>query len=317
MALIVNGERIGDSIIEQEAQSLRSQMQRMSAENRSQEGFDLAELEKKVPEWSKENVIERTLLRQEALKDTEPIPTEEVERVVEEIKKRHEGHDKQEASAVSGEDIRREVETRLRLDKLIGKISAKAASPKNKEVAEFYRKNREQFKLPERIHAAHIVKHVGDGVGEETARAAVEEAWQALEAGGVFKELADKFSDCPGSGGDLGRFPRGEMVEEFDQAVFGMEPGEVSPIFQTAFGFHIAKLYERFPETIRPLGEVRKEIEKQLHGQKQNRAIENFVDALRGKAEVREVVSSAEENVAVATASTAGQSREFGRSINE
>ena len=305
MALIVNGERIDDSIIQQEEQSLHSQMRRMAAENGAREGPDLAELEKNVPDWSKENVIERTLLRQEALKDTEPIPTEEVERVVEEMKKRHQGHDKQEASAVSDEDIRREVETRLRLDRLIGKITVNVSSPKNKEVAEFYRKNREQFKLPERIHAGHIVKHVGDGVGEETARAAVEEARQALEAGGVFEELADKFSDCPGSGGDLGRFPRGEMVEEFDQVVFSMEPGEVSPIFQTVFGFHMVKVYERSPETIRPLGEVREEITKQLHGQKQNRAIENFVDALRAKAEVREVVSAAGENVAAATESTA------------
>ncbi len=306
MALIVNGERIDDSIIQQEEQSLRSQMQRMSAENGAREGVDLAELEKNVPDWSKENVIERILLRQEALKDTAPIPTEEVDQAVEEVKKRYGGDDKQEASAVSDEDIRREVETRLRLDRLIGKITAKAPSPKNKEVAEFYRKNREQFKLPERIHAGHIVKHVGDGVGEETARAAVEEARQALEAGGVFEELADKFSDCPGSAGDLGYFPRGEMVEEFDQVVFAMEPGEVSPIFQTVFGFHIVKVYERSPETIRSLGEVREEITKQLRGQKQNRAVENFVDALRAKAEIREVVSSADENVTAATASTAG-----------
>ena len=306
MALIVNGERIDDSVIEQEQQSLRSQMQQMSAEKRGQEEFNLAELEKKVPEWSKENVIERILLRQEALKDTAPIPPEEVDQAVEEVKKRYGGDDKQEASPVSDEDIRREVETRIRLDRLIGAITAKAPSPKNKEVAEFYRKNRGTFKLPERIHASHIVKHVGEGVDEETARAAVEEAQQALDAGGVFEELADKFSDCPGSGGDLGQFPRGEMVEEFDQVVFGMEPGEVSPIFQTVFGFHIAKVYKRLPETVRPLGEVREEIEKQLQTQKQNRVIENFVDALRASAEVREVVSSAEENVTAAPVTKAG-----------
>ncbi len=306
MALIINGERIDDSVIQQEEQSLRSQMQRISTENGARQEVDLAELEKNAPDWSKENVIERTLLRQEALKDTETIPTEEVDQAVEEVKKRYGGDDKQEASPVSDEDIRREVETRLRLDRLVAKITAKVSPPKNKEVAEFYRKNREQFKIPERIHAGHIVKHVDDGVDEETARAKVEEARQALEAGGVFEELADKFSDCPGSGGDLGRFPRGEMVEEFDQVVFGMKPGEVSPIFQTVFGFHIAKVYERSAEKLRPLGEVREEIQKQIHGRKENRAIENFVDALRAKAEVREVVSSADENVAAAPENTSG-----------
>ena len=333
MALIVNGERIDDSIIEQEERSLRAQMQRMSAENNPRQRFDLAEVEKNVPEWSKENIIERTLLRQEALKDSAPIPADEIDQAVDQVKKRYETSgseggaggeaaagagesasgvakeetgEKQEPSPVSDEDIRREVETRLRLDRLVARITAKASTPKNKDVAEFYRKNREQFKLPERVHAGHIVKHVGDRVGEETARAAVEEARQALEAGGVFEELADKLSDCPGSGGDLGQFPRGEMVEEFDKIVFEMDPGEVSPIFQTVFGFHIAKVYEHLPETMQPLAEVQEEIKKQLHGQKQNRAVENFVDTLRAKAEVREVAESTEENVAAATESTAG-----------
>jgi len=345
MALIVNGERIDDSIIEQEQQSLRAQMQRMSAENPHGQGFDLAEVEKNVPEWSKENVIERTLLRQEALKDSAPIPADEIDQAVDQVKKRYgtsgseggaggeatsgseggaggeaaagtgesasgvakeETGEKQEPSPVSDEDIRREVETRLRLDRLVATITAKASPPKNKDIAEFYRKNREQFKLPERVHAGHIVKHVGDGVDEETARAAVEEARQALEAGGVFEELADKLSDCPGSGGNLGQFPRGEMVEEFDKIVFEMAPGEVSPIFQTVFGFHIAKVYEHLPETMRPLAEVQEEIKKQLHGQKQNRAVENFVDTLRAKAEVREVAASTEETVAAATEGSVG-----------
>ena len=323
MALIVNGEHIDDSIIQQEEQALRAQMQRMSAEDTPRQGFDLAEVEKNAPEWSKENVIERTLLRQESLKDSEPIPADEIEQAVEEIKNRfraeaskaeesdggeakEEGGGKPEPSPVSDEDLRREVETRLRLDRLVGKLTAKVSTPKNKEIAEFYRKNREQFKLPERVRAGHIVKHVGDGVDEETARSVVEEAQRALTAGGVFEEVADKLSDCPGSGGDLGQFPRGEMVEEFDQVVFEMEPGEVSPIFQTVFGFHIAKVYEHSPETTRPLAEVQEEIKKQIHSQKQNRAIENFVDGLRAKAEVREVVSSAEENVSMASESKAG-----------
>jgi hypothetical protein len=101
---------------------------------------------------------------------------------------------------------------------------------------------------PEMIHAGHIIRNVDETTADETtaedtALAAIRNAQQDMERGSSFEEAATRWSDCP-DGGDLGFFARGEMVPEFERAVLALRPGEVSGIFRTPFGFHIAKLYE-------------------------------------------------------------------------
>lgn len=290
MALRVNDERVGDEVIRREAEAMRARLQQMSPEEREHHGFDPVEMEKHLWDWAKENVIERTLLRQEAEKDNEPTPPEEVDKAIEDIKKRQPRNEDFQGHGGTDE-IRREIESRIRLDRLLGKITRDIKPPKKKDIADYYRKRKDQFRLPDMVHAAHIVKHTGDGVSEAAALGAIKQVQQELEAGGMFEELADRYSDCPGNGGDLGRFPRGKMVEEFDDVVFSLGQGKVSPIFQTVFGFHIAKVYEHTPARFRPLTEVQEEIEAQLYREKETKAVERFVDALRAKANVEEVPS--------------------------
>jgi len=81
-----------------------------------------------------------------------------------------------------------------------------------------------------------------------------------LNAGEDFRTLADQESDCKGNGGDLGWFTRGVMVEEFDDVVFGVPPGQRSSVFETRFGLHIVQVLEKRPPGIRPLSEVYEEI---------------------------------------------------------
>ena len=77
------------------------------------------------------------------------------------------------------------------------------------------------------------------------------------------------------------------MVQEFDDVVFSMKAGEVSPIFRSPFGFHIAKVYERKAEGVRDLSEVRGRIEELLTRRDKEECVEQFVDRLRAKADIR------------------------------
>jgi hypothetical protein len=281
MALLINGEYVDDSIIREEAKMLRPHM----AE--SMEGMDPLEFEAKVREWSRENVIERILLKQQALADPEPLPPEAIDKVLAEARQNNgEGC----AVTPSNEEvIRQDIELRLRTERVIEKVSAKVPPPRYKLVGEYYKKNREQFKQPEMIRVAHIVKNVDGNTTEEAALEAIRKAEEELRNGADFAEVADRYSDCAGRGGDLGYFPRGEMVEEFDDVVFALEINQTSGIFRTGFGYHIARLYDRKPEAIRDLADVRQDIENELHRQKKQEAVEKFLDGLREKADIQEV----------------------------
>jgi len=79
------------------------------------------------------------------------------------------------------------------------------------------------------------------------------------------------------------------MVPEFDAVVFALKPGEVSPVFRTAFGFHIAKVNARAEERMATFDEARPQIERLLMTQKHQSALERLCDYLRARAVVEEV----------------------------
>ena len=292
MALLINGERIEDDEITREAQTMRQSFEQIPLEQRERRGLDGSQLERNLWEWSRENVIERTLLRQEAQKDEDPVPAELVENALEEIKKNQRGEEQFSLSNTGDAELRAEIETRIRLDRLIGRITEKVKPPKSKDIAEHYRKNREQFHVAESVEAAHIVKNVDEKTDEETARAAIDVVAAKLADGADFAALADEHSDCPGNGGDLGRFPRGQMVDEFDDVVFAMEPGSISAVFRTSFGFHIAKLHEKKPEHLRTLSEARDDVQEALLERKKTKAVEDYVDRLKANAAIEDLVTA-------------------------
>jgi parvulin-like peptidyl-prolyl isomerase len=274
MAFTVNGELVEDSVIRAESNALRPQYEA------AVQGMDPIEAEMQLRDWSRENVIERVLLRQEAAGDPEPIAIQAIEETLRSLKSR---------TLEGEEELRKDIEIRMRVDRLLEKTTSKVSPPKHKEVSEYYRKNKEQFRRPELVRAGHIVKNVDESVDEATALAAIQKAQEELKGGASFEELADRYSDCAGNRGELGWVPRGQMVQEFEDVIFTLKQNEVSDIFRTVFGFHIAKVYERKPEGISDFDEVREAIEKSLHRQKQERAVENFLDRLRAKAVIQEL----------------------------
>ena len=116
---------------------------------------------------------------------------------------------------------------------------------------------------------------------EDEAKAKAEGIRTKLVAGADFAAIAKAESDDTGSaarGGDLGSFSRGQMVPEFDAAVFEGKVGEISPVVRTQYGFHVIQVQERGPA---PLTEVKPQIEQELKQKKLQEKVDAMKDAAR------------------------------------
>jgi parvulin-like peptidyl-prolyl isomerase len=257
MAFTVNGELVEDSAVRAEIRALRPRYESMVR------GMDPMQAEAQLREWCRENVIERVLLRQEAASDPEPLPADLVE----------------EALKAAPDEPRAEVEIRLRVERLISKVTAKLSPPRRKDVTEYYRRNKGRFFRPEQVRAAHIFKTVDDTNSEAAALDAIEGIERDIQSGVSFEELAS----------DLGYVPRGKFPREFEDLLFSLEVNQVSAIFRSRAGFHLAKIYERRPEGISGFEEVEEVIAAALLERKRERAIEAYLDRLKAKAAIIEL----------------------------
>ena len=129
-----------------------------------------------------------------------------------------------------------------------------------------YNNNSEQYTTPEQVRASHILLKT-EGKDDASVKAKAEGLLKQARNGADFAELAKKNSEDEASaknGGDLDYFGRGRMVPEFDQAVFAMQPGAISDLVKTQYGYHIIKLVDKKNATTRPLAEVRQQLNDQL-----------------------------------------------------
>lgn len=142
---------------------------------------------------------------------------------------------------------------------------------------EYYNAHPEEFARPAEVHAAHILIGTDDR-SEEEARAkaeALREKAEGLDAEG-FAELAREHSDdrsAAKNGGDLGWFAREQMVKPFSEAAFALtDPGEISDVVKTRYGYHVIRFMGRKEPGTRPFEAVKRGIVEQLLGRERSKA---------------------------------------------
>jgi parvulin-like peptidyl-prolyl isomerase len=285
MALLVNGERIEDSAIHREAERLRPQYEKVFTD------MNPEQRENQLLDWSKENLIEKTLLRQE-VKNSEPkIPENRLEAIIANLKK--ECKDPQELyrdfEVHDDEELKHAVEMIIRTEQKLEKLLNNLPNPSSDAIRRYYDQNKEQFKTSEKVRVAHIVKYVDWNTNEQTAHAAINRAYDDLKNGAAFEIVVDKYTDCADRGGNLGLISKGQMAEEFEDVVFNLGTGQISNVFRTRFGFHIAKVYERLPAAISSLEEVKSQIENILKEQMRETAVHKFIDSLKNNAKIEDI----------------------------
>lgn len=170
-------------------------------------------------------------------------------------------------------EFREFVRQGLTVQKVQERVTA-GVEPTEEEVRTYYEENVEaQFTTPEQRCVRHIL------FTREQEQLA-EEVRQQLEDGGDWEELAAEHSQDPGSreqGGDLGCQPRGSYVENFDEAVWEAQEGEIVGPVETEFGYHVLEVTEIREEEVTPLEEARQTIVDSLTEEQRAEAFNRWV----------------------------------------
>lgn len=154
--------------------------------------------------------------------------------------------------------IKREYRTEIKNQLLVQKIRQQREATltvTHHEVEDFFTSFKDSLpQVPEEFELSHLyIVPRPDTAVETKTRMVMQSILDSIHAGGDFADFARRYSTDPGSaasGGDLGWEKRGVYVREFEETVFGLKEGEVSPIVKTQFGFHIIQLLGRRGESV-------------------------------------------------------------------
>ena len=156
----------------------------------------------------------------------------------------------------------------------------------------YYKENKKSFVTTFIYEASHILflAPEGDLDLRKTAELKAVDVLKILIAEPEsFKELAEKYSDCPSAknGGHLGQVSKGQTMPDFEVAILGMEEGSVSDkLVETSVGFHIIKLHKKINPEELPFEAVRGWITKHLNDAKWMTAVQEYINKLTEQAKI-------------------------------
>jgi len=248
-----------------------------------------------------DTMIDEKLVDNELKELKVTIGDKEVDAAIDEVKKSYNLNDEQLQQAVAREgytvaEYREQMRKQIGRYKLISEKVRKNVKVSDADVqTEYDRMTRAEGEDYE-VHIRHILiavpRNASQAQVEQGRRKAAAVSVEAREPGVDFAELAKKRSEGSSSsdGGDLGFFKRGTMVPEFERVAFNLKTGEVSEPVRTQFGWHVLKLEEIRKLGMKPLAEVRPEIEERLRRAQADRLTSQYMETLRNAAVVEKKI---------------------------
>ena len=156
------------------------------------------------------------------------------------------------------------------------------------EIGEYYRQHRDEYEGKEALRIKQILLPVPPGTDpaiRERARELAESILKRIKNGEPFEELATQFSQGPATaaGGDIGFVEKGHMLPEVEKVALGLEIGGVSPVIDSPQGFYIIQVIDKRGAGLKPVTEVRQEIQNKLEEEKAAKKFDQWVIDLRNK----------------------------------
>lgn len=270
----VNGQQISKKQYEERLKGVQTYLEKQGIDFSTDEGKAMLE---NIRNEVLEGMIGAELIRQEISKNSWDVNHPEVNEQIDNLKAQLVNKDYREwlkGQAMTEEDVR----NYFTFTYFVGKD----VTVTDQEIKQQFESNYDKYGgQPEQVKARHILVKT-----EEEAREIIKE----LQAGANFAKLAREKSIEPAaktSGGDLGYFPRGRMVPEFEEAAFSQPVGVISPEpVKTKFGYHVI-LVEDHKQAVKPdFAKVKDQVREDALALARNLKVQSYYSKIRGEAKI-------------------------------
>jgi len=281
----VNGDPVRSSEVRVMMRNLASQLGQGQQEIDQQQLFQAAT----------QQAVDTKLLAQEARRREIALDTETLDQIMAQIEQQGGGREGLDGflgnMGLTYEEFKGTVADSVLVQSLVEQQIRPGVEVSDQQVADFYEENPQMFQRPEQVRARHILMSVQQGADDETKADAKTRAAAAREravSGEDFAALATELSEGPSApnGGDLGFFSADRMVAPFSEAAFALQPGEISQVVETQFGYHVIKVEERREASTQSLEEVREPLRNALVERQVGEGLTSLVEELRSKATI-------------------------------
>ncbi len=195
-------------------------------------------------------------------------------------------------SGISEEDLRYDIARRVALEYLVAKENPTVPPVDDAEVKKFYEQNPQYWNQDERLHMRYILITIPKNAAEDVKnqkKAAAEAARKRVTGGEDFGKVAASISDEKASGSRGGELPEmspSQLPPEFQKAVLTLKPGGISPVFQSADGYHIVQVVQRIAARVVPFAEVKDKIANSLQSRRRVDEARKLIEKYRQDAKV-------------------------------
>ncbi len=286
----VNEKPITSSQLEEEVGQAKKMLEQQGFSFKADEGQKMLAL---LRQQVLEQMIQEELLLQEASR-LHVWPTEkEVEEEIKNFREQFESEAKYKqflaANGFSEPKLKDLLKKNLAIQAVQEQVWKNLEDISEAQAKDFYEKNKDNFTLPEQFQVRQILIPV-IGEGQKALVEAKVEAMQILNRlnqGEDFAALAKERAQGAGSSPDVYTFSRGETDPEFEKAVLGLAPGQISPEpVRTQYGYHVIRLEKILPAQVKPFTEVKGEIVAYLREQARQKAFSEYLADLKSKATI-------------------------------
>jgi len=285
MGLYVNDELVVPELIEGEFRAIKSHAESLG-------NMSCCERDPEFRALARDNVVARVLLNQESQRRALAVTDEEIDEALTRIEQEHGGRDALLENLglhpCQLEEVRADITGGLRVEKTLRACLGPLPEPHASEVRAFYEAHLHEYLTEEEVRATHLFKQVEKVEDRQRIYDELRGLRRRAREGEDFARLAHEHTDKEDKLTDLGWFKQRDFMDEFSTIVFSLDEGEMSPVFPSYFGLHLAQCTGRRPPVARPFEEVREDVRSRLIGEDQQAKSRDFVEQLKAQAAIEE-----------------------------